>query len=246
MKQTQELRIAMWSGPRNISTAMMRSWGNRGDSFVCDEPFYAHYLQQTKLLHPGAAETISHHETDWQKVVAWLTGPIPEFETVFYQKHMAHHLLADIGLDWLTSVTNCFLIRQPSEMITSLVEFIPEPRIEDTGLPQQVRIFDLVRDVQDEPAPVLDSRDVLTNPRGMLTRLCEALGLEFTDAMLQWPPGIRDTDGVWAKHWYKKVEHTTSFATYKPKLDPVPDNLIPLLEQCNELYDYLYQFRFTV
>src|SRR5579875_3967839 len=105
------LRIAMWSGPRNISTALMRAWGNRPDTFVCDEPFYAHYLLQTQLPHPGAEEIIRHQENDWRKVVAWLTGPVPEGKTIFYQKHMAHHLLPNMGRDWLDAVTNCFLIR---------------------------------------------------------------------------------------------------------------------------------------
>jgi hypothetical protein len=236
----------MWSGPRSISTAMMRSWGNRGDTFVCDEPFYAHYLHQTRLPHPGAEETIAQHETDWPKVVEWLTGPIPAGKSVFYQKHMAHHLLPEIGLEWLDDVTNCFLIRDPIEMLTSLVEFIPQPRIDDTGLPQQVQIFDLVRDSQGESPSVLDARDVLQNPRAMLSLLCETLDLEFTEAMLQWPAGLRDTDGVWAKHWYKKVEDTTSFATYKPKTEPVPDSLLALLDECYELYNYMHQFRLTI
>ena len=134
----------MWSGPRNISTAMMRSWGARPDTIVCDEPLYAHYLKVTGLPHPGAAETLAAHETDWRKVVAWLTGPLPDGKAVFYQKHMTHHMLPNIELGWVHELTNCFLIREPREMITSLLEFIPKPRIEDTGLPQQVRIFEMI------------------------------------------------------------------------------------------------------
>jgi len=222
---------------------MMRSWGSRNDTIVCDEPFYAYFLQQTQLVHPGAAETIANHETDWRKIVASLTGPISDSKEIYYQKQMAHHLVGDVELEWLSSVTNCFLIRQPSEMITSLIKFLPEPTLDDTGLPQQVEIFELVRDAHGDPAPVLDAREVLTNPRGILNRLCKALGLEFTDAMLSWQPGFRDTDGVWAKHWYKKIEQTTSFAPYRAKAEFVPQNLMPLLKQCDELYDYLYQFR---
>lgn len=240
-----ETRLAMWSGPRNISTAMLRSWGNRPDTIVCDEPLYAHYLQTTGLDHPGAAETIAAHETDWRKVVAWLTGPLPAGKPVFYQKHMAHHLSPHIELDWLASLTNCFLIREPSEMITSLVEFIPEPRVEDTGLPQQVRIFEMIREQTGCVPPVLDSRDVLENPRAVLEQVCQQVGLEFFDAMLQWPPGFRDTDGVWAKHWYAKVEHTTTFAPYRAKSDPVPNSLLGVLAECNELYKRLYQYRIT-
>ena len=129
--------IAMWSGPRNISTAMLRSWGNRQDTFVCDEPLYAHYLEQTGLDHPGAREVIEHHETDWRKVVRWLTGPVPEGRRLFYQKHMAHHLLPDIGREWLTDLTHCFLIREPREMLTSLIRKTTQPTLEDTRLPQQ-------------------------------------------------------------------------------------------------------------
>jgi len=236
-------RIAMWSGPRNISTAMMRSWGNRSDTIVCDEPLYAHYLQVTRLPHPGAEETIRRHETDWSKVVAWLTGPMPEGKTVFYQKHMAHHLLPDIGLDWLRSLTNCFLIREPREMLTSLLEFLPQPRLEDTGLPQQMRIWELVRDATGRLPPVLDARDVLQDPRAALGALCEAVGVDFSESMLRWSPGLRETDGVWAKHWYAKVEHTTSFSPYEPKQVAVPYQLQPLLRECEDLYRRLHAQR---
>ncbi len=235
----------MWSGPRNISTAMMRAWGNRPDTIVCDEPLYAHYLQQTQLNHPGAAETISHHETDWRKVVEWLTGPLPAGVTVFYQKQMAHHLLPHIELDWLSALNNCFLIRDPREMLTSLTEFLPEPRIDDTGLPQQVRIFDMIRARQETTPPVLDARDVLENPRGILEKLCSIMGLKFYDEMLHWPPGRRATDGVWAKYWYAKVEQTTCFAPYRAKPDPVPARLQCVLDECLSLYTHLYEHRLT-
>ncbi|MCB9926013.1 MAG: HAD family hydrolase [Planctomycetaceae bacterium] len=235
----------MWSGPRNISTAMMRCWGNRPDTIVCDEPLYAHYLQATGLDHPGAKETIASHESDWRKVVAWLTGPLPDGKSVFYQKHMAHHLLPNIELDWLQTLTNCFLIREPREMITSLIEFIPQPRVVDTGLPQQVKIFEMVRERTGVTPVVLDSRDVLENPRAVLQRACQQIGIEFSDTMLHWPPGFRDTDGVWAKYWYAKVEHTTTFASYRAKLDAVPESLHDVLTECNGLYDQLHAYRIT-
>ncbi len=233
----------MWSGPRNISTAMMRAWGNRADTTVCDEPLYAHYLKHTRLPHPGAEETIAHHETDWRKVIEWLTGPIPGGKSVFYQKHMAHHLLPHIELDWLDRLTNCFLIREPREMLTSLVEFISQPTLLDTGLPQQVQIFQHVREQIGVTPLVLDARDVLQDPRRSLGQLCESLGVPFTDHMLNWPPGLRETDGVWAKHWYAKVEHTTGFAPYRAKYDPVPEQLRTLLDECDNLYQQLYPNR---
>src|SRR5262245_40777183 len=139
------VRIAMWSGPRNISTAMMRSWGNRPDTFVCDEPLYAHYLQQTGIDHPGAAEVIATHERDWARVVDWLTGPIPDGKPIFFQKRMAHHLLPQIDRTWLGLVSNAFLIRAPREMLASLAKVLPHPTVADTGLPQQVEIFEWVR-----------------------------------------------------------------------------------------------------
>ena len=233
----------MWSGPRNISTALMRSWGNRPDTIVCDEPLYAHYLAVTGRNHPGAADVIAHHETDPGKVIAWLTGPVPDGRPVFYQKHMAHHLLDDIDRTWLDDVTNCFLIRDPREMLTSLVKNVPEPTLQDTGLPQQVEIFERVRGETDRVPPVLDARDVLGNPRRMLGLLCDAIGVEFTDAMLSWPPGRRDTDGIWASHWYQAVEASTGFNPYRPKPDPVPPQLAELHEQCLDCYETLHAHR---
>ena len=242
----QEIRIAMWSGPRNISTAMMRSWGNRPDTFVFDEPFYAHYLKHTGSDHPGAAQVIEHHESDWQKVVQGLTGPIPKGRRIFYQKHMTHHLLDPIDLDWLDQVTNCFLIRQPADMITSLIHFIPQPTLEDTGVPQQLRLYEHVRRRTGEPPMIIDSKDMLMNPKAMLTRMCQRMDVEFSDQMLSWAPGPRDTDGIWARHWYAAVEKSTDFAPYTPKNEPVPRSMLGLLEQCNHVYQTMYDQRLTI
>jgi len=240
---SNELRIAMWSGPRNISTAMMRAWGNRPDTFVTDEPLYAHYLKHTGFEHPMAAEVIEHHESDWKKVVDWLTGPIPRGKSVWYQKQMSHHLLPHIDRGWLSRVTNCFLIREPREVITSLIHFIPRPTLEDTGYPQQAEIFDRIVAETGSTPPVIDAKDVLTDPRRMLSKLCESLGVAFTDAMLTWPPGIRETDGVWARAWYKKVEPTTGFGPYRPKPDQVPDFLNDVHRQADKIYQKLYEHR---
>jgi len=237
------LRIAMWSGPRNISTAMMRSWGNRPDTFVCDEPLYAHYLVQTGLDHPGRDQVIAHHETDWRKVIAWLTGPIPQGKAIFCQKHMAHHMTGDIDRDWLGKLTHCFLIREPREMLTSLIKHIPHPTLADTGLPQQVEIVEYVRKQTGTTPPIFDARDILENPRRMLGLMCEALSVPFTDTMLTWPAGRRDTDGIWAKHWYASVEKSTGFQAYKPKQEQVPDEFRSLLHQCERCYAGLYGWR---
>ena len=242
----ETVRIAMWSGPRNISSALMRAWENRGDTVVCDEPLYAHYLQSTKLDHPGADEVIASQSTDWRKVVAWLTGPVPDQQSVFYQKHMAHHLLQNIELSWLDQVVNCFLIRSPREMLTSLLEILPNPSLTDTGLPQQVDIFNRVRQRLGCTPPVLDSRDVLQNPRRLLTAFCDLIDVPFSETMLQWPAGRRTTDGIWAKYWYSNVEKSTGFARYRPKNQTVPSRFQSLLDSCEPLYHQLATHRITV
>jgi hypothetical protein len=236
-------RIAMWSGPRNISTAMMRSWGNRADTFVCDEPLYAHYLLKTGVSHPAADAVIRSQDNDWHRVVAWLTEHIPLGKTIFYQKHMTHHLLPEMDRKWLDRLTNCFLIRNPREVITSYIKKNPHMGLADSGFPQLAEIFDYVRAHSETIPPVVDARDVLENPRRVLGLLCDALGVEFTDAMLAWPPGLRPTDGIWAKHWYTEVESSTSFQPYRPKPDPVPKHVSSIYEQCIPYYEQLYRQR---
>ena len=175
----------------------------------------------------------------------WLTGPVPDGRRIWYQKHMAHHLLPEIGREWLTSLTHCFLIREPREMLTSLVRVIPEPTLDDTGLPQQLRLFESERKRLGSVPLVLDARDVLGDPPGMLHRVCDVLGVPFTTAMLSWPAGKRETDGVWARHWYDAVERSTGFQPYAPKPDEVPAQLTGVLAECEELYARLYECRLT-
>ena len=238
-----QLRIAMWSGPRNISTAMMRSWGNRPDTFVCDEPFYAYYLKQTGLDHPMAAEIISTGKPDWHSVADWLTGEIPEGKSIFYQKQMTHHLLPEVDRSWLARVTNCFLIRHPREVIVSYLKKNYEPTSLDVGFPQQAEIFDWVlRNTLQQP-PVVDARDVLENPRRTLGQLCQSLGVPFTDDMLAWPPGYRPTDGIWAPHWYTEVVTSTSFQPYRARIEDVPAKLQSVLKECLDCYERLYEHR---
>jgi len=232
-------RIAMWSGPRNISTAMMRAWENRGDCHVTDEPFYAHYLHQTGAPHPGAAEVIAAGDTDWTRVVARLTGPVPQDRSIWFQKHMTHHLLPGMDLDWMARVTNCFLIRDPREMLPSLLAVTPGAQLLDTGLPQQWRIFEWVRQMTPGVPPILDARDVLENPRATLGRLCSVLGIAFSERMLRWPPGPRDSDGVWAPHWYANVERSTGFASPRRETRPIPEDRTCLLAECEEIYQAL-------
>ena len=233
----------MWSGPRNISTAMMRAWENRGDTAVCDEPLYAHYLAVTGRRHPGAAEVIAAGPVDLQEAIARLLGPVPGGKPIFYQKHMTHHLLPGMGRDWMGELTHCFLIRDPRQALTSLLKHVPDATLADTGYPQQAELFEAVRRSTGATPPVLDSVDVLNDPRRMLGLLCGALGVAYTDRMLAWPPGLRATDGIWAKYWYKEVETTTSFQPYRPKHEQVPEAFGGLLRECEAYYRQIYPFR---
>ena len=244
MPKDEPVRIAMWSGPRNISTAMMRSWGNRPDTFVCDEPFYAHYLHATGREHPGADEVIASGETNWRQVIATLTADVPGGRRIFYQKQMTHHLLAEIDRGWLGAVRHCFLIRDPREVIVSYIKKNNDPALEDIGFVQQAEIFDWVREYTRAVSPVIDTRDVLENPEKILRLLCDALGVEFMDAMLSWPPGLRGTDGIWAKHWYGEVTTSTTFRKPSPREpEPVPERLRGVYDRARECYDRLYRYR---
>lgn len=240
---SEPVRLAMWSGPRNISTAMMRAWGNRPDTAVIDEPLYAHYLHATGRAHPGREETLAAGPTDWSEAVMRLVGPVPNGKWVFYQKHMTHHLLPEIDRSWLKQLTNCFLIRNPAEVLTSLIKHIPDLKLEDTGFPQQAEIFQRVCQWTGRVPSVIDAADVLRDPQRMLTLLCQAVGVEFTDRMLQWKPGIRPTDGAWAKYWYKEVEQTTGFAPYRVKSEKVPEHLGDVLAACEGHYRMLHVHR---
>jgi Sulfotransferase domain len=233
----------MWSGPRNISTAMMRAWGNRDDTVVIDEPFYAFYLQATGVQHPGANEVIATGETNWRRIVAHLTGPIPNSKQIFFQKQMTHHFLPQIDREWLSAVTNCFLIRDPREVIRSYIKKREDPALEDLGFVQQAEIFDLVRVMTNTVPHVVAAKDVLENPAGTLRLLCEAIGVEFSDSMLSWPSGFRETDGVWAKHWYGEVAKTTSFQPYRPRPSEVPARLHQIYQRCYECYERLCGYR---
>ena len=242
---TPPLRLAMWSGPRNISTAMMRAWENRADTAVVDEPFYAYYLQATGDDHPGKAEVIADGETDWRRVIAQLTSDVPDARPIFYQKQMTHHLLPEVDREWLLGLTNCFLIRDPREVIHSYVKKNHTPTVADLGFVQQAEIFDFLRAATGATPPVIDAREVLENPRRMLQRVCATVGVAFDEAMLSWPPGLRATDGIWAKHWYTEVERSTSFRAYAPQNVEVPEHLRAVHDECRAIYHRLRQHRLT-
>jgi hypothetical protein len=222
---------------------MMRAWGNRVDTFVIDEPFYAYYLKETGKEHPGAEEVIAAGETDWQRVIAQLTGPIPNGKRIFFQKQMAHHLLPEVDREWLGALTNCFLIRDPREVIVSYVKKREDPILQDLGFMQQVEIFDFVRTRTKSTPAVVDARDVLENPERMLRLVCQAVGVGFSESMLSWPPGLRETDGIWARHWYGEVAKTTAFQPYRPSHAKVPAHLQKIHDRCRECYERLYKYR---
>ena len=240
------LRLAMWSGPRNLSTAFMRSWGNREDTVVVDEPFYAHYLAATGIDHPGRDEVIASQPTDWRRVVDSLLAPVPDGVRIFYQKQMAHHLLPDMGREWLDQVTHAFLIRDPRSMVASLGDKLGSFGLLQTGLPQQVEIFEHVVARTGRAPPVLDSDDLLRAPEPMLRALCDALEVPFSARMLWWPAGMRSTDGVWSKYWYDRVEQSTGFAG-PPAVDATHAPLSPALAaieaRCRPLYEKLRAHR---
>ena len=236
-------RVAMWSGPRNISTAMMRAWENRGDTAVWDEPLYAFYLHRTGIDHPGAAAVIAAGDTQGQRVVAALTGPVPDGQPVYFQKHMTHHMLDEVDRDWLAQIHNCFLIRDPREVIASYARTRPEVTVNDVGVLQQAELFEAACRGSGAAPVILDSRDVLEDPRAMLTALCAALDVPFSERMLSWPAGARDSDGVWATYWYDAVRASQGFSPYVSKAHMLSRTLEPLAEECEPHYRRLYEQR---
>lgn len=221
------MRIAMWSGPRNLSTAMMYSFGARSDFSVVDEPFYSAYLTQTGLEHPMRDEIIASQPTDPALVVDALLGSIPAQKPHFYQKHMSQHMIPGVPRDWVAQVTNVFLIRHPARVAASFSAKYDNPTLEDIGFAQQAELFDWLKGQGAAPV-VIDSSDIRRDPETMLKRLCSALELPWDPAMLSWPKGGHKDDGVWAAHWYATVHGSTSFAPAEgdlPPLDPAQQAL---------------------
>lgn len=236
----------MWSGPRNISTAMMRSWENRPDCHVSDEPLYAAWLSLSGAAHPAREEVIAAGEADWQVVVRQLTrGPVPGGCPIWYQKHMCHHLHDSIPLDWIAELANVLLIRRPDEVVASYVRARGTDDIvaEDVGLPQQVMLFDWLERSTGLAPPVIDSADFLAAPGDHLQALCRWLGVEFRPQMLAWPAGPRATDGVWAKYWYDSVWRSTGFVAPEPRTIDLQGRAAEVAESCRPLYRRLYQHR---
>lgn len=230
------LKLSVWSGPRNVSTALMYAFRQRPDTLVVDEPLYGHYLRVTGADHPGDEEVLAAMDTDGERVVRdVLLGPCER--PVHFFKNMAHHLT---GLDrgFLAGLSNVLLARDPAEMLPSLAHQLSEPTLRDTGLVQQAEILDHVIGNGDEPV-VLDARELLLDPGGVLRGACGRLGIPFHEGMLGWPAGPKPEDGVWARHWYANVHASTGFSAYRPKEEAFPERLRPLLEECRPLYERL-------
>ena len=234
------LRIAMWSGPRNISTAMMRAFENRADCAVVDEPFYAAYLARTGIIHPMREEVLSSQPQNPSAVIAGLLGPVPGGAAIFYQKHMTHHMIDGIDLEWMSACANVFLIRAPARVVASYARKRSEANLADLGFERQAALFDREADRLGKAPPVIDADDVLADPRGMLQSLCEALAIPFSEEMLVWPAGSRESDGVWAAHWYQSVQASTGFsAPVAAPADHLPDGMKP----AEEIYRRLHACR---
>ncbi|HET6942258.1 MAG TPA: HAD family hydrolase [Sphingomicrobium sp.] len=237
------IRIAMWSGPRNLSTAMMRSFSSRSDTFVSDEPFYGAYLKQSSDPQPMADEVIAAMDCDWWSVARTMTGPCPGNAPVWYQKHMAHHMVGPIAHDDLPGLRHAFLIRDPARVVASYANKRVAVRPEHLGVGRQVEFFEREADRLGHAPPVVDSADVLGDPSVILRRLCEALGIEWDEAMLSWEPGIRETDGIWAPHWYDAVAASTGFGS--PDVHPVEldDEARRVADACRPSYERLAEHR---
>ena len=239
----RSIRIAMWSGPRNISTALMRSFENRNDSYVTDEPFYGYFLKNSGELHPERDRILNVQSSDWDEVSTMLSGDIPKNKSVWYQKHMAHHIFDHSNLEWTKDVVNCFLIRNPKEVINSYIKRFNLTNALQLGYNQQLRIFNFLKNSTGQTPVVLNAKDVLMNPKSQLQGLCAKLGIEFTVDMLSWPSGKRDTDGVWAPHWYSEVEKTTGFQPYSYANTTLEDKWSEIYKKCLSDYDLLNSFR---
>jgi len=231
--------IAMWSGPRNISTALMYSFASRKDCSVWDEPFYAFYLSNAGITHPLDREVIAAGETSFDAVCRACNLPPGAGRTVFYQKHMTHHMLPGYDRRWMLGLRNCFLIRKPERVLASYFRKRTEITIRDIGFVEQAEIFELVADHLGHAPPVIDADDILADPEAMLQTLCTSLGIAFDPAMLSWPRGPKPFDGVWAAHWYNAVWNSTGFTPDRNGTPPLPPALQSVADKARPIYEHL-------
>jgi hypothetical protein len=227
------MKIAMWSGPRNLSTALMYSFGNRADMAAWDEPFYPAYLSETGIDHPMRDAIVATGETDPHKVAARCAGPVPGSKSHWYMKHMGFHMCEGFPLEWASDCINIHLIRHPARVVASYVQKRENPTLQDIGFAQQAVLYDRF------PGPVIDSADIRENPERMLTALCATIGLPFDRAMLSWPQGPKSFDGIWAAHWYNAVHRSTGFAGPETALPTAPKDTADLIDRAMPYYEKL-------
>jgi hypothetical protein len=237
-------RIAMWSGPRNISTAMMRSWENRADCSVIDEPFYAYYLQQTQSPHPMFEQILASQSIFYNDVAKAMSQGACD-APMQYQKQMTHHMLPNCNLDWTKDITHCFLIREPAYVVNSYTNSRGLCSADDIGIKRQYELYEAISNISKQTIPVIDSDSVLNNPQSILPKMCSALNLAFEPSMLCWPAGKRDSDGIWASHWYHSVERSTHFAQAKRETLKLNSQQLDVVKEVTPYYNKLKQYALT-
>ncbi|WP_340151142.1 hypothetical protein [uncultured Sneathiella sp.] len=241
-KAAEAVRISMWSGPRNISTAMMRSFSSRPECRVVDEPFYAYYLSKTGLLHPMREEVIASQPIDWRIVANDLNAPLPEGKSL-YIKHMTQHMLDEVDLGIFCAHRNVFLIRDPKRVIASYAAKWDRISTDDIGIKRQTEIFEEIRKLTGSPVPVVEAEDILKNPEATLKKLCVALDIEWRAEMLGWPKGRHPEDGIWSDHWYASVEASTGFSPYEEREITLSPEQTELLEEQIPYYEELRHYK---
>ncbi len=238
-----EIILAMWSGPRNLSTAMMRAFENRNDTEVLDEPFYAHYLSVTGLDHPGRDMIIDSQSTNWNAVVDMCTNSNLQERPIWYQKHMAQHNLEGCDISWIKDVQNCLLIRDPKYVIASYGKKFPIDDERLLGYVQQAEIIEFLEKENGVTPPIIDADDILKDPALMLKKLCEKIGIDYSPMMLSWPKGPRKSDGIWAPYWYEGVQDSTGFQPYAYRKIILDDDLNDIYDNCMKYYDAIHKKR---
>jgi hypothetical protein len=239
------IRICLWSGPRNISTATMRAFENRSDCEVWDEPFYGPYLAETGLEHPGREDILKSVPLDAGDIARRCAGDAPGGAPIFFQKHMCQHMLETIPRDWMAACRHIFLIRDPAEVAASFAATAGSVTADDIGAARQSELYEYASQLTGRAWPVIEGRDVLENPRGLLTALCREIGITFDDAMLSWPPGPRDSDGVWAPWWYERVAASTGFEPPQDSPHDLPESACGVVKACRPHYEKLRQKKLT-
>ena len=230
--------VACWSGPRNISTALMRSWSSRKDTYVTDEPFYAYYLKETKINHPMHEEIINRYLSDYDEIVYHLTNDVPNKKNIWYQKHMAHHLIDLSRIDWIKKCQNCILLRHPKDVISSYTAKNKLSCVTELGYPQQFEIVKFLKE-SNQSFKIINSEDLLKNPPKVLFDWCTSIGIKFNESMLNWEKGSHPNDGIWWKHWYNNVIETTGFQKSKKKDIMIENKYDSIYNDSMKYYNYL-------